>query len=80
MTRNEYEQHGLEYYASKMESKDDDGAKEISVQPESGVKECDSSFDNELFGPIWDDINLKDGIVEGRERASDPVVKNDTSE
>jgi hypothetical protein len=44
------------------------------------VKECDSSVDNELFGPIWDDINLKDGIVEGRERASDPVVQNDTSE
>ena len=41
MTRNEYEQHGLEYYASKMESKDDNGAKEMSVQSKSGVKECD---------------------------------------
>ena len=42
MTRNDYKWHGLEYYASKSESKHDDGAKEISVQPESGVKECES--------------------------------------
>ena len=52
---------------SKSESKHDDGAKEISVKPESGVKECDSSVAIELFGPIWDDINLKDGVVECRE-------------
>mgnify|MGYP006164137921 FL=1 len=80
MTENDYARHCLDYYASKQESMGDDGAKKISVQPESGVKECDSSVANELFGPIWDDINLKDGIVEGRERACDPVVQNDTSE
>ncbi len=80
MTENDYARHCLDYYASKRESMGDDGGKKISVRPESGVKECDSSVDNELFGPIWDDINLKDGIVEGRERASDPVVQNDTSE
>ena len=74
MTKIDYEWHGLDYYASKMESKDDDGAKEIRVQTESGVKECDSSVANELFGPIWDDINLKDGVVESRERACDPAV------
>ena len=80
MTRNEYEQHGLEYYASKMESKDDDGAKEICVQPKSGVKECDSSVANELFGPMWDEINLKDGVVESGGRACDPLVNTYTSE
>ena len=80
MTENDYARHCLDYYASKQESMGDDGAKKISVRSESGVKECDSSFDNELFGPIWDDINMKDGIVEGRERASDPMVQNDTSE
>ena len=46
MTRNEYEQHGLEYYASKMGNKDVDGAKEMSVQSKSSVKECNSSVAN----------------------------------
>ncbi len=44
------------------------------------MKECDSSGGNELFGPIQDDINLKDGVVETREGACDPVVNNYTSE
>ena len=39
----------------------------------------DSSVAIELFGPIWDDINLKDGVVESKE-ACDPVVNNYTSE
>ncbi len=80
MTKNDYERHGLDYYASKRVSKDNDGAKEISVQLESDVKECDSSVANELFGPIWVDINLKDDVVESRERACDPVVNTYTSE
>ena len=50
------------------------------MQPESGVKECDSSVGNELFCPMWDEINLKDGVVESGERACDPVVNNYTSE
>ena len=58
----------------------DDGGKKISVQPESGVKEFDSSVDNELFWPIWDDINVKEGVAECRQRACDPVVEHDTSE
>ena len=37
MTRHDYEQHGLEYYESKRVSKNDDGAKKTSMQPESGV-------------------------------------------
>ena len=48
MTRNDHEQHGLEYFESKRESKDDDEAKKISVQPESGVKKCVSSVANDL--------------------------------
>ncbi len=70
----------LDYYASKRESKHDDGVKEICVQPKSGVKECDSSVANELFGSMWDEINLKDGVVESGERACDPVVNTYTSE
>ncbi len=80
MTENDYARHCLDYNASKRESMGDDSGKKISVRPESGVKECDSSVDNELFGPIWDDINVKEGVVECRERACDPVVQNDTSE
>ena len=57
MTRNDHEQHGLEYYESKRESKDD-RAKTISVQPESGVKDCDTQLPMkylDLFGmsSIW---------------------------
>ena len=44
------------------------------------MKECNSSVANESFGHVWDDINLKDGVVESRERACDPVVNNYTSE
>ncbi len=50
------------------------------MQPKSGVKKCDSFVANELFGPMWDEINLKDCVVESRERACDPVVNNYTSE
>ena len=50
------------------------------MQLESGVKECDFLVADELFGPMWDDINLKDGVVESRERACDPVMNNYTSE
>ena len=80
MTENDYARHCLDYYASKQESMGDDGAKKTSVRSESGVKECDSSVANELFGPIWDGINLKDSVGESRERACAPVVNNYTSE
>ena len=80
MTENDYARHCLDYYASKQESMGDDGAKKISVRSESGVKECDSSYGNELFCPMWDEINFKDGVVESVERACDPVVNNYTSE
>jgi len=38
MTENDYARHCLDYHASKRESMVDDGAKKISVRPESGVK------------------------------------------
>ena len=44
------------------------------------MKECDSSVANELFGPMWDEINLKDGVVESGGRACDPLVNTYTSE
>ncbi len=51
------------------------------MQPESGVKKYYSLVANVLFGPIWNDINLKgDGVVESRERACEPVVEHYTSE
>ncbi len=40
------------------------------------MKKCDSSVANELLGPLWDDINLKDdGVVENKWRACKPVVE-----
>ena len=81
MTKNDYEEHCLDYCASKKECKNDGSGNKINVPSESCVKECDSSCGNELFGPIWDDIHLKDGVVESRERvSSDLMVKNYTSE
>ncbi len=59
-----------------MGNKDDGGAKEICVQPTSGVKKCDSSLANELFGPMW----VKNGVVESGGRAFDPLVNTYTSE
>ena len=42
---------------------------------------CDSSVDVELFGPIWDNIDSKDGVAErSDERACEPGVENFTSE
>ncbi len=38
MTRNDYEQHGLEYFEARRESKGDDRAQKISVQPDLGKK------------------------------------------
>ena len=41
----------------------------------------DSSVDVELFGPIWDTIDSKDGVAErSDERACEPGVENFTSE
>ena len=90
MTGKDREQHGLEYYDGKpKEGGKDEGAKRNSGQPvlrngniksDSGESGSDSSVANDLFGPVWDDTDLKDGVTERSERACEPVVENDTSE
>ena len=91
MTRKDCEQHGLEYYDGrpKQDGKDD-VARTISGQPllenlnsepESARRGSDTSVDVELFGPIWDNIDSRDGVVERIDaRACEPVVDNFTSE
>ena len=45
------------------------------------MRGSDSSVDVELFGPIWDNIDSKDGVAErSDERACEPGVENFTSE
>ena len=78
MTRNDCVSHGLEYYDAKFKN----GDSKPSVQPllescnvtsHSEVRECDSPNPSELFGPIWDNINSNDGVIENTERACKPV-------
>ena len=89
MTRNDCVSHGLEYYDVKFKN----GDSKPSVQPllescnvtsHAQVRECDSLNPNELFGPIWDNIDSNDGVIESRERACEPVggsaLDNFTSE
>ena len=91
MTRKDCEQQGLQYYdVWPKKGGKDEGAKRISVQPvlkkgnsksESVGSGSDSSVDIEFFGPIWDNIDSKDGVVErSDERACEPDIENFTSE
>ena len=78
MTRNDCVPHGLEYYDVKFKNEHkDEGDSKPSVQPllescnvtsHAQVRECDSPNPNELFSPIWDNIDLNDGVIESRER------------
>ena len=36
--------------------------------PQAVKQECDSPDSNELFGPIWDNIDSNDGVTESIER------------
>jgi hypothetical protein len=36
--------------------------------PKALERDCDSPDSNELFGPIWDNIDSNDGVIESRER------------
>ena len=59
MMRKGFEKNGLEHYDGKCKREsEDDGAQKIIVQPDSEIKECDSSVNKELLDPIWDNINL----------------------
>ncbi len=91
MTRKDCEQHGFQYYDGQpKKGGTEEGARRMTGQnllenlnsePESAMRACDSSVDVELFGPIWDNIDSKDGVA-GRsdERACEPGVENFTSE
>ena len=53
----------------------------LNSEPKSARRGSDTSVDDELFGPIWDNIDSKDGVVERSvERACEPGVENFTSE
>ena len=90
MTGQDWRQHDLEYYDEKPKMGGEDlGAKRVSMQPvpeneimspESVERESDSSVAHELFGPMWNDVDEKDCILEKNERACDPVEENDASE
>ena len=74
MTRKDCEQHGLQYFDLRPKK----GGKEevartltgqpllenLNSEPESAMRGSDSSVDVELFGPIWDNIDSKDGVAE----------------
>ena len=92
MTRKDCEQQGLQYYDIRPKK---GGTEEVArtmtgqpllenlnSEPESAIRAYDSSVDVELFGPIWDNIDSKDGVVErSDERACEPGdVENFTSE
>ena len=78
MTKKDCVPHGLQYYDLKYSTVcKDDGARESSRQPfvDKGNKtpqavgqDCDSTESNELFGPIWDNIDSNDGVTESGER------------
>jgi hypothetical protein len=53
----------------------------MNSEPESAKRGSDTSLDEELFGPILNDIDSKDGFEErSDERACEPGVENFTSE
>ncbi len=78
MTKNDCVPHGLQYYDLKYSTVcKDDGARKSSGQPfvdncnktpQAVRRECDSPDSNELFGPIWDNIDSNDGVTESIER------------
>ena len=37
------------------------------------VRDCDSTYSNELFGPMWGNIHLHDVMAECRERLNEPL-------
>jgi hypothetical protein len=85
MTRKDCEQHGLEYFDGRPKKNGKvEVARTISGQPllenlnsesESARRGSDTSVDVELFGPISDNIDSKDCVVErSGERACEPQV------
>ena len=53
----------------------------MNSEHESARRGSDSSFDVELFGSIWENIDCNDGVAErSDERACEPGVEDFTSE
>ena len=81
MSRDDFGQHGLEYYGVKCKrGSDDDAAKKNIEHPDSERKDCDSSVDQELFGSVWDNVAEKDAGGESSEHPHDPMAEHYTSE
>ena len=81
MTRDNFSQHGLEYYDVKCKrGSEDDTAKKSIVHPDSDRKVWDSSVDQKLFGSVWDNIAEKDANGESSEHPYDLMVEHYTSE
>ena len=80
MTRDNFSQHGLEYYDVKCKrGSEDDAAKKSIVHPNS-ERSCESLVDQELFGSVWDNIGEKDTGGESSEHPHDPMAEHYTSE
>ncbi len=57
MSRDDFGQHGLEYYEVKCKrGSDDDAAKKNIEHPDLERKDWDSLVDQELFGSVWDNM------------------------
>ena len=77
MTKNDCVPHGMQYFDCKYSTACKDEARKSSGQPyvdnsnktpKALERDCDSPDSNELFGPIWDNIDSNDGVIESRER------------
>ncbi len=83
MTKNDCVEHNLEYYDSKFNYIGKDGVASKSSEqplfdyckeaPQAGVRDFESTDSNELFGPMWDNIDSNDGVNESRERLCELV-------
>jgi hypothetical protein len=83
MTKNDCVEHNLEYYDSKFNNIGKDAVASKSSEqplfdyckeaPQAVVRDCGSTYSNELFGPMWDNIDSNDGVTESRERLCEPV-------
>ena len=81
MTRDNFGQHGLEYYDVKRKrGSDDDAAKKSIEHPDSERKDWDSLVDQEIFGSVWDNIGENDAGGESSEHPHDPMAEHYTSE
>lgn len=82
-TKNDCDQHGLQYYDWKYSTVCEDNRASKSNEQhfvancnkphQAVVRDCDSTDSNELCGPMWDNIHSNDVMVECRERLNEPL-------